>query len=210
MPSSADILGGLATTANDWRGVAIVWHVFLGTLLLSLVLGWRPSRRLAGLLLATPAASVSALSWASGNPFNGTAFTALSLVLAAIAIGLPVRPVRLGARPLLVPGILLVGFGWAYPHFLQTNGWTSYLYAAPLGLLPCPTLSSIIGVSLIVDLLGSRLWGLVLTAVGVAYGLIGAFQLGVGIDLVLLAGALWTGVAAIDTRISSNSPLPRR
>lgn len=210
MPSSADILGGLATTANDWRGVAIVWHVFLGTLLLSLVLGWRPSRRLAGLLLATPAASVSALSWASGNPFNGTAFTALSLVLAAIAIGLPVRPARLGARPLLVPGILLVGFGWAYPHFLQTNGWTSYLYAAPLGLLPCPTLSSIIGVSLIVDLLGSRLWGLVLTAVGVAYGLIGAFQLGVGIDLVLLAGALWTGVAAIDTRISSNSPLPRR
>jgi hypothetical protein len=160
--------------------------------------------------LATPAASVSALSWASGNPFNGTAFTALSLVLAAIAIGLPVRPARLGARPLLVPGILLVGFGWAYPHFLQTNGWTSYLYAAPLGLLPCPTLSSIIGVSLIVDLLGSRLWGLVLTAVGVAYGLIGAFQLGVGIDLVLLAGALWTGVAAIDTRISSNSPLPRR
>lgn len=210
MPSSADILGGLATTANDWRGVAIVWHVFLGTLLLSLVSGWRPSRRLAGLLLATPAASVSALSWASGNPFNGTAFTALSLVLAAIAIGLPVRPARLGARPLLVPGILLVGFGWAYPHFLQTNGWTSYLYAAPLGLLPCPTLSSIIGVSLIVDLLGSRLWGLVLTAVGVAYGLIGAFQLGVGIDLVLLAGALWTGVAAIDTRISSNSPLPRR
>jgi hypothetical protein len=200
----------LATTANDWRGVAIVWHVFLGTLLLSLVSGWRPSRRLAGLLLATPAASVSALSWASGNPFNGTAFTALSLVLAAIAIGLPVRPARLGARPLLVPGILLVGFGWAYPHFLQTNGWTSYLYAAPLGLLPCPTLSSIIGVSLIVDLLGSRLWGLVLTAVGVAYGLIGAFQLGVGIDLVLLAGALWTGVAAIDTRISSNSPLPRR
>jgi hypothetical protein len=210
VPSSADILGGLATTANDWRGVAIVWHVFLGTLLLSLVSGWRPSRRLAGLLLATPAASVSALSWASGNPFNGTAFTALSLVLAAIAIGLPVRPARLGARPLLVPGILLVGFGWAYPHFLQTNGWTSYLYAAPLGLLPCPTLSSIIGVSLIVDLLGSRLWGLVLTAVGVAYGLIGAFQLGVGIDLVLLAGALWTGVAAIDTRISSNSPLPRR
>jgi hypothetical protein len=210
VPSSADILEGLATTANDWRGVAIVWHVFLGTLLLSLVSGWRPSRRLAGLLLATPAASVSALSWASGNPFNGTAFTALSLVLAAIAIGLPVRPARLGARPLLVPGILLVGFGWAYPHFLQTNGWTSYLYAAPLGLLPCPTLSSIIGVSLIVDLLGSRLWGLVLTAVGVAYGLIGAFQLGVGIDLVLLAGALWTGVAAIDTRISSNSPLPRR
>jgi hypothetical protein len=140
---------------------------------------------------------VSALAWASGNPFNGIAFAALSLALAAVAIRLPVRAVRIGSRPLLVPGALLVGFGWAYPHFLQTDEWTSYLYAAPLGLLPCPTLSAIIGMSLIVDLLGSRPWALVLSAVGVVYGLIGAFQLGVNVDVVLLVGALWMGRAAV-------------
>ena len=197
MPSSADILEGLTTIANDWRGVAIVWHVFLGAFLFSLVSGWRPSRRLIGALLTAPLASVSALAWASGNPFNGTAFAALSLALAAVAIRLPVRAVRIGSRPLLVPGALLVGFGWAYPHFLQTDEWTSYLYAAPLGLLPCPTLSAIIGMSLIVDLLGSRPWALVLSAVGVVYGLIGAFQLGVNVDVVLLVGALWMGRAAV-------------
>ena len=45
MPSSADILEGLTTIANDWAGVAIVWHVFLGVFLFSLVSGWRPSPR---------------------------------------------------------------------------------------------------------------------------------------------------------------------
>lgn len=197
MPSPADILENLATIANDWRGVAIFWHLFLGVLVFSLVAGWRPSRRLIGVLLAAPLASVSALAWASGNPFNGTAFAALSLILAIVAIRLPSGAVRIGSMPLLIPGALLVGFGWVYPHFLETDEWTSYLYAAPLGLLPCPTLSSIIGVSLIVDLLGSRTWALVLTTVGVLYGLIGALQLGVNIDVVLAVGALWTGVAAV-------------
>ena len=197
MPSPADILENLATIANDWRGVAIFWHLFLGALLFNLVAGWRPSRRLIGVLSAAPLASVSALAWISGNPFNGTVFAALSLILAVVAIRLSSGAVRIGSMPLLIPGALLVGFGWVYPHFLETDDWTSYLYAAPLGLLPCPTLSSIIGVSLTVDLLASRTWALVLTIVGVLYGVIGAFQLGVSIDLVLAVGALWMGVAAV-------------
>ncbi len=74
MPSSQKILEGLTAIANDWQALAIVWHVVLGALLLALLLGWRPSKRLAGVLLAVPLASVSVLAWISENPFNGTLF----------------------------------------------------------------------------------------------------------------------------------------
>ena len=54
MPSSEAILSGLGTIANDWRALAIVWHVLLGTLGVALVVGWRPSDRLIACLVATP------------------------------------------------------------------------------------------------------------------------------------------------------------
>jgi hypothetical protein len=60
--------------------------------------------------------------------------------------------------------------------------------AAPLGLSPCPTLSAVIGLTLMLDLVWSRAWSWMLAAFGAAYGLIGALRLGVAID-VLLFGA---------------------
>lgn len=136
MPTSTEILAGLTALANDWRSLAIAWHLFFGAVLLGVVAGWRPSRRLAGVLLAAPLASVSVLAWAAGNPFNGTAFAILSLGLAALAARLRADPIRIGPPALAVPGALLVAFGWVYPHFLQAGSWIAYVYAAPLGLLP--------------------------------------------------------------------------
>jgi hypothetical protein len=205
VPTSALILDGLATTAERWRDLAVVWHVLAASLLTGLVVGWRPSRRFAGLLLATPLASVSVLAWASGNPFNGMMFAILTAVLAYFAIRLSRSVSRIGEVSLLVPGTLLITFGWVYPHFLQATTWTAYLYAAPLGLLPCPTLSAVLGVLLVLDLLDSRPLFIVLAAAGVLYGFIGAFHLGVSLDIILLAGALWTGFAAL--RLKKRTPL---
>lgn len=60
MPSSQQILDGLAKTANEWHMIAIAWHVVLGLLLISLVFGRRPSQRLVGFVLLAPLLSVSA------------------------------------------------------------------------------------------------------------------------------------------------------
>jgi hypothetical protein len=191
MPSSAAILEGLTTVANDWRWLAIAWHLLLGMFLLRLATGWRPSERLAGILLTLPLVSVAALAWVSGNPFNGALFSAVSVALFGFASLLPANAVRIGSSRSVIAGALLVAFGWLYPHFLQTDSWVPYLYAAPLGLLPCPTLAAIIGMSLLFDSLRSRLWPVLISATAVVYGLIGAFGLGVEIDLVLIAGAVW-------------------
>ena len=42
VPSAETILTGLTAIANEWRWLAILWHVLLGALLVTLFAGWRP------------------------------------------------------------------------------------------------------------------------------------------------------------------------
>jgi hypothetical protein len=200
MPSSAEILAGLQTIANGWPGIAVGWHVALGALLVSLFVGWRPGKQLAGVLLAAPLGSVSVLAWLAGNPFNGMVFGAMTLALIWVALKLPGTAVNVGAPWAVLAGGVLTAFGWIYPHFLVDASWTSYGYATPLGLIPCPSLSAVVGIALVLDGLGSRAWPLIVAAGGLMYGLIGAFRLGVVIDVVLLAGALILVVASARPR----------
>jgi len=76
MPSPETILAGLAAIANDWRWLAMAWHVWVAVLLGLLVGGWRPSVRTAWRLLIAPLISVAVLAWRSGNPFNGATLAA--------------------------------------------------------------------------------------------------------------------------------------
>ena len=84
----------------------------------------------------------------------------------------------------------LIGFGLVYPHFLPGEPWFAYLFAAPFGLLPCPTLALVTGVTLLVRGLDLRPWCWLLAAAGFLYGLLGVLRLGVYLDLPLLAGAV--------------------
>jgi hypothetical protein len=195
MPSVEAILAGVTAIANEWRPLAIAWHVLLGAFVVGLLIGWRPSNRLAGSLLAMPFVSVSVLAWTSGNPFNGAVFAALALALTSRAIRLSRDSVHIAPRLAFVPGVLLVAFGWGYPHFLATQRWITYVYAAPLGLLPCPTLSAVIGLTLVLSFLRSKPWTMTLSLVALAYGVIGVFRLGVTLDYVLLAGATMLAAA---------------
>jgi hypothetical protein len=114
----------------------------------------------------------------------------LFVLLVALATRLSDERVCFGAAWLTIPGVALIAFGLGYPHFLETEHWTRYAYAAPVGLLPCPTLSAILGVTLTLRLLGSQPWALALAAAGVVYGATGVLMLGVKLDYLLLAGAL--------------------
>jgi hypothetical protein len=195
MPTPEQILRGLGQITNGWRALAVFWHAYFGVLLLLLALGARPDRRLVGGLLALPLLSVSVLAWAGSNPFNGTFFAVSGLASIAISRKLPSDRARMGPPWAVVAGALLFAFGWLYPHFLETSSFLPYLYAAPTGLIPCPTLSIVIGVSLVLGGLGSRSWCLVLGVTGFFYGVFGAVRLGVAIDVILLVGVLAMGVS---------------
>lgn len=189
MPTPDQILAGLYAIANDARPIAIGWHALALVAAVSVAVGFRPSRRGIGVALVLPVMSVAVLAWTYGNPFNGLMFTGLSLALGIIVLRLPVveaeRPPRWG----LFLGLGMAAFGLVYPHFLDTGTWATYLYAAPTGLVPCPTLSLVIGVTLVADGLGSRAWSLALVALGMFYGLFGILRPGVYLDAGLLMGA---------------------
>jgi hypothetical protein len=84
----------------------------------------------------------------------------------------------------------MVLFGLVYPHFLGAASFLTYLYAAPVGIVPCPTLSVLVGFSIILGSMGSRSWGLLLGAAGIFYGAFGALRLGVTFDWALFLGAV--------------------
>jgi len=190
MPTAQQILDGLSRVANEWTLVAALWHLYFAAVLVALLSGVRPSRRGLGIVLVPPLVSVSALAWADGNPFNGTVFALAATGLLVVALRLPGNAARFASKPWIVAGSLLFLFGWGYPHFLEADSYLAYLYAAPLGLIPCPTLSMLTGVTLMVAGLQSFRWSLVLGITGLFYGVFGAAYLGVTIDWVLTAGAL--------------------
>ena len=191
------ILASARAIANDWSGIATLWHVALALLLIAMAMGWRPSRRAAGLLIAWPILSVGSLAWLSGNPFNGAVFVLLAAALAALTMRMERTVVRFETPAYFMLGAGLVAFGAVYPHFLAAESWVHFVYASPFGLLPCPTLIVAIGLTLMLDLSRDAAWSLVLCAAGLLYGVIGVFALGVSLDNALLAGALMLGFKAV-------------
>jgi hypothetical protein len=202
MPTADHILSWATAVANDWRWLAIAWHVALAALLMMCVTPRRPSTRLLGFLLAAPPASVAAVAWASGNLFNGVFFSVLVAWLLRTAVRLPTAPVIWAVPWSRTAGGALLAFGWAYPHFLRADTWLAYAYASPFGLLPCPTLAVVIGLTLMFSTFHSANWSLLVSGAGVLYGLIGVFVLGVAVDVWLLAGATLLAVVAGVERIA--------
>ena len=191
MPDREQILTGLTTAANHYVALAVAWHAVTLVAIIALAAGWRPSRRLAGSLLAAPLISVSAVAWVSGNPFNGAVFAAASLALIVLAAACTSRErVSLAPRGSQLVGAALVAFGWAYPHFLVGRPALDYLIAAPLGVIPCPTLSAVAGAALMARGLESRAWCGTLAAFAGFYAVFGMARLGVWIDVGLLVGAV--------------------
>jgi hypothetical protein len=196
MPPPHVLLDGLTAIANDWRWLAVAWHVLAGSVAVPLAAGWRPSARAAGRALVLPIASVGVVAAVAGNPVNAVMFTTLAVVLLAAARRLAETPIRWAPAPAAALGLGAIAFGLGYPHFVRVDSWTEYVYASPFGLVPCPTLAAVLGASLMVATFGSTLWHVALVAAGLAYGAIGVLWLGVGLDAGLVAAALSLGLAA--------------
>jgi hypothetical protein len=201
------ILAALSAITNEWWGIATAWHVlFVG--LLVLVASRAIPRAAAASLLAVAAVSVAALAAWSGNPFNATVFLLAAGVMLRSATMMRAAPINFGTPREVVAGLLLVAFGAVYPHFLVASSWTAYLYQAPLGVIPCPTMAAIAGVTLIADGFGSKAWSRVVGTLAAFYGVVGVLVLGVMIDVALFAGVvmLWAGPAAAVGRFARPRP----
>jgi len=189
MLSSQEITDGLQKTVNDNPMLAIFWHAVIYAAIIAWFTTWQPSNRLLALSMCLPVLSVAILAWLSGNPFNGTTFLILSAFILIIGLRISLKPAALSEPVFVIAGILMVVFGLIYPHF---TGQTvvRHLYASPLGLIPCPTLSFLIGLILIFNGLGSKAIQLTLIGYGLFYGIFGILKLAVYVDLFLISGTL--------------------
>jgi hypothetical protein len=190
MPSAGEILNGLSEISVSWKAFAILWHIYFAVFAIVALSAFRPSNHFVAAALVPPLASVGALAWVGRNPFNGATFCLLSVALLLVLLAFHTRHVERAPPRWLVPGLVLAGFGWAYPHFLDSEPWTSRLYASPLGLIPCPSLSMVLGVTMIYGGLNSRIWSLILAMAAIFYGVFGSLYLGVTVDWVLAGGGI--------------------
>ena len=197
MPTSEQILVGLKIIVNSWWPLAVFWHLYFAAIVIMLISGMRPTKRLSGILISLPILSVSFVAWMSLNPFNGILYALIGILIIYFSIKLPQEKINIAPLWILIPGIIMFIFGWIYPHFLETSSWLEYSYKAPIGLIPCPTLSIVIGLLLILNGLNSRAISLLIGIVGLYYGITGVIQLKVLIDLVLLLGAIMIVVVSI-------------
>ena len=196
MPTTNQILAGLTAISNDAIVAALLWHVVIAIVVLWIASGWRPTSRVATAMLAAPLLSVAVLAFAYGNPFNGLVFAATAAVLLACSITAEAVRVAPGPAWAAMLGGAMIAFAWMYPHFLQPSSPYVYLYAAPVGLVPCPSLALAVGFALLGGGVDRRAAG-VLALLGIAYGLLGVALLGVTLDVGLLAGAVALAILVI-------------
>jgi hypothetical protein len=190
MPNAPEILRGLEELSNNYVVVAIIWHiVFAGSAVVLLTMK-NISNRYAATLFCLPAFSVSAFAWLSNNPFNGSMFAVLGILLLVFGLRSPATPLKKMLPSHLFLGLGMIIFGLVYPHFVKDAEFYTYFYAAPSGLIPCPTLSVIIGFAIVFLGFRSKAWSITLLVFSFFYALFGIFKLGVTLDWGLLAGAL--------------------
>jgi len=190
MPNKEDIINGLQTIVNNYQSLAIIWHALFYLLLAGIIFVWKPSNRTLALIIALPALSVAVLAWLTGNPFNGFLFAILTILTIIFGLRTPNGPAGVSQVTFLAAGILMIVFGLVYPHFIGTDSVLKYLYASPAGLIPCPTLSILIGLLLVFSGLGSQSLTLTFIVFGLFYGLFGVFKLGVYLDIFLIFGSV--------------------
>lgn len=190
MPKTEEILAGLQGIVNNYSSIAIVWHVLLYALIVALLARWLPTNKLFVLIMCLPVISVAVMAFMTGNPFNGMLFSILALLLFIFGLKASGQPVQNSSLVFMVIGILMIAFGMVYPHFIGEGSFVRYLYASPVGLIPCPTLSLLIGFLLLYNGFGSQSLTFTLVIFGLFYGIFGALKFGVYLDIFLVFGSV--------------------
>ncbi len=190
MPKTEEIINGLQTIVNDYSFFAIVWHAVFYLLLAALIAKWQPSNKVFGFLICLPLLSVAVFAWLSGNPFNGILFSIMAILIVIFGFRASSQPINISQVPFMVIGTIMIVFGLIYPHFINPDSFLKYLYASPVGLIPCPTLSILIGFLLLYNGFGSHSITLTFIIFGLFYGIFGVLKLAVYLDIFLVFGTI--------------------
>ena len=190
MLKSEDIISGLQSIVDKYSTFAIAWHIVLYVLIAALLAKWIPTNKTLAIIISFPILSVAVFAWLTGNPFNGMMFSIATILLVIFGLKASSQSISFSQLPFIIAGILMITFGLVYPHFINPNSVIKYLYSSPVGLIPCPTLSLIIGFLLLYNGLGSQPITIVIIILGLFYSIFGVVKLKVNLDFFLLLGTI--------------------
>jgi hypothetical protein len=184
--------------------LATAWHAASLVAIVAMLLGWRPSRRVACGALVVVLESVALASSAHGSAFHAISLALLALVIAALGELGELRTDAIAVAPpaRVLVGIALIAYALCYPHGVAAP-WYRALWAAPVGIAPCPTLALVAGVVIVADGFGSRALPGVVALWTVSYAYFGIVRLDVLADAGLVLAAL--GLVCVMVRVD---PVP--
>jgi hypothetical protein len=204
MPDSAEILNGLSLASNQYIWLNIAWHIIAFAFLVFLLTGRKINQKLVASGLSMGLLSVGYIAVQVSNPFNAFIFAFSALIFGIYTLKFKKIGIGIKWDLITVLGLILVIFGFVYPHFLLAKSWVNYIYASPMGMIPCPTISAFIGFTLMLKGFHSKRWMFTAGILGLFYGIFGVVRLKVELDIMLIAGAFFLLVYAFIWRRSDD------
>ena len=126
-----------------------------------------------------------------GNPFHAITFGVLAVttLFALITSKNEINKPEKGVKTIISFVFIILGL-W-YPEFVDTN-IIQYFLVSPLGIVPCPTLTTILGILNLYYPKVNKLQFILIVFFATVYGLIGTFKFGVYYDLCLIGVSIYS------------------
>lgn len=187
------VLNYLETIANHNLMVNLSMHLVI-MLTLAAMFGSKNAKLKsmgfhAGLSVLFLSVTISAVIF--GNPFHAVTFGILA-VTSLLHLCLGKRNIEISAsRSKIAIACFFIFIGFWYPEFVEKNA-LMLLLVSPVGIIPCPTLLSTIGLMTLVSSGLSRSQYTLTIIIGFIYGIIGVFIFRVYLDIALLVLAIYS------------------
>ncbi len=128
-----------------------------------------------------------------GNPFHVITFGILALIT-LVNLFMYKRDLQITNRKWnIIISCFFIFMGFWYPEFVNKNG-IELLIASPLGVIPCPTMLTTLGLLTLVSPSINRIQYTITLVFGLIYGIIGVFVFNVYLDITLLVLVFYSGM----------------
>jgi len=136
--------------------------------------------------------SVTIHAFVFGNPFHAVTFGILALT-SLVQLFVRKDTIQItDSKRIMAIALFFIFMGLWYPEFVDKNALL-LLVVSPLGVIPCPTLITTIGLLTLIMPSVNKFQYLITIIMGIVYGVIGVFVFKVYLDITLLILALYAG-----------------
>ncbi len=127
-----------------------------------------------------------------GNPFHAVTFGILALT-SLVQLFVRKKAIQItDSKRIMAVALFFIFIGLWYPEFVDKNALL-LLVVSPVGVIPCPTLLTTIGLLTLIMPSVNKIQYLITIIMGIVYGVIGVFVFKVYLDITLLILALYAG-----------------